>query len=199
MKKGILFVISGPSGVGKGSVIKRLVSLSNVAVSISATTRKPRDSEKDGVDYYFISKEEFMLHINDGDMVEYNEYCGNFYGTIRSKLEKLLLENEVVLLEIDVNGVEMIAKELDCVKLFLLPPSFEELKNRLMNRNTETQSSLEKRLKQAYFEIEKACNYDYIIENDFIDEVVEKFNCIVKAERLRFKNSKSKLQKILKS
>ena len=136
-KNGVLIVVSGPSGVGKGSVLKELVSLKGIVISISATTRSPREFEKDGVDYYFISREKFKEYIEKNDMVEYNEYCGNLYGTIRSKLINLLKENEVVILEIDVNGASRIAKSFDCVRVFLFPPSFEELKERLVKRGTE--------------------------------------------------------------
>lgn len=192
-------VVSGPSGVGKGTVLKQISSFKGVAISISATTRKPREFEKDGVDYYFISREEFLENIKKEEMVEYNEYCGNFYGTIKSKLEELLKKNEIVLLEIDVNGAFLISKKLDCVKIFLLPPNFNELKKRLILRGTETKENVEKRLKQAYLEMKNVYSYDYVVVNDEIKNAVEKIKSIAKAETFKVKRRKLEIEEILKS
>ena len=192
-------VVSGPSGVGKGTVLKHISSFKGVSVSVSATTRKPRELEKDGEDYYFISREEFLENIKKGEMVEYNEYCGNFYGTIKSKLEDLLKKNEIVLLEIDVNGASLVSKKLDCVKIFLLPPSFNELKKRLILRGTETKENVEKRLKQAYIEMKDIYSYDYVVVNDEINNAVEKIKSIAKAESFKVKRRKFEIEEILKS
>lgn len=198
-KNGVLIVVSGPSGVGKGSVLKELVSLKGIVISISATTRSPREFEKDGVDYYFISREKFKEYIEKNDMVEYNEYCGNLYGTIRSKLINLLKENEVVILEIDVNGASLISKSLDCVLVFLFPPSFEELKRRLINRGTEGSESVEKRLKQAFVEVKKADEYDYLIVNENIKKAAKDILTIARAESLKVKNQKYRIKEFIEN
>lgn len=198
-KQGILLIISGPSGVGKGSVIKKLCCLKGFSVSISATTREKRNLEKDGVDYFFITKEEFKNNIKNKEMLEYNEYCGNFYGTIKNKLLEMLKKNDVVLLEVDVNGALNVSKRLEAVKIFLLPPSFEELEKRLKGRKTETEISLKNRLKNAYFEIEKAKYYDYVLVNQEIEKTVEDVNIIIKSENFRVRRNNSKIEQFLKN
>lgn len=198
-KKGVLIVVSGPSGVGKGSVLKELVSLKGVFISISATTRSPREFEKDGIDYYFISREEFEEHIAKNDMVEYNEYCGNYYGTIKSKLIKLLKENEVVILEIDVNGASRIVKSFDCVRVFLFPPSFEELKKRLVERGTENEESIKKRLSQAFIEVKRAYEYDYLVVNENIKKAAEDILNIAKVESLKIKNQQCRIEEFIEN
>lgn len=198
-KQGILLIISGPSGVGKGSVIKKLCCLKGFSLSISATTRKKREFEKNGVDYYFLTKEEFKNHIRNEEMLEYNEYCGNFYGTIKNKLVQMLNQTQVVLLEIDVNGALIVSKKLEAVKIFLLPPSFKELEKRLKGRKTETEQSLKNRLKNAYFEIEKAKYYDYVLINREIDKTVEQIKVIVESENFKVKRNKFKIENLLKN
>ena len=188
-------VVSGPSGVGKGSVLGKLAFLEGVAISISATTRKPREFEKNGVDYFFISKERFKEYIERNDMVEYNEYCGNLYGTIKSKLEKLLEENEIVLLEIDVNGASLVLNSFRCVRIFLLPPSFKELERRLLSRGTETKQTVERRLKEAAKEIKRAYEYDYLVVNDDVESAVGKIKNIAKAESLKVRRKKYEIDK----
>ncbi len=192
-------MVSGPSGVGKGSVLKKLVSLKGVALSISATTRSPREFEKDGVDYYFISREKFEEHIAKEDMVEYNEYCGNYYGTIRSRLEKLLEENDVVILEIDVNGAKRIAKYLDCIRVFLFPPSFEELKKRLTERGTESKEAIEKRLRQAFVEVERAYEYDYLVVNEYVEKAAKDILNVARMESLKIENQKCRIEEFVKN
>ena len=198
-KHGILLIVSGPSGVGKGSVIKKLCCLKGFSVSVSATTREKRNLEKDGVDYFFITKEQFKNHIKNEEMLEYNEYCGNFYGTIKNKLVEMLKQNEVVLLEIDVNGALNVSKKLEAVKVFLLPPSFKELEKRLKGRKTETELSLKNRLKNAYFEIEKAKHYDYVLVNQQIEKTVEEIKIIIKSENFKVKRNHFKIESFLKN
>ncbi len=198
-EKGVLIVVSGPSGVGKGSVLKELVSLKGVFVSISATTRSPREFEKDGVDYYFISREKFEEHIAKEDMVEYNEYCGNYYGTIKSKLMNLLKENEVVILEIDVNGASRIAESFECVRVFLFPPSFEELKKRLIKRGTENEESIKKRLNQAFVEVKRADDYDYLVVNEDIKKAAQDILNIAKVESLKIKNQQYRIEDFIRN
>ena len=182
MGKGVLLVISGPSGSGKGTILNVIGQDKNISVAVSATTRKPRNGEINGIHYHFMSRERFLDQIATNNILEYNEYCGNFYGTIKSKLGKLLEENEIVLLEIDVNGASLVSKKLDCVKIFLLPPSFNELKKRLILRGTETKENVEKRLKQAYIEMKNIYSYDYVVVNDEINNAVEKIKSIAKLE-----------------
>ena len=199
MKDGVLLVLSGPSGVGKGSVLKELVKLEGFKLSVSATTREPREGETNEKDYYFIDRDEFLKNVENGNMLEYNEFCGNYYGTLKNKLEALLKYNRVVILEIDVNGAENVLKSLDCVRVFLLPPSFLELKKRLVNRGTETQMSLKRRLEKACFEIKNAYKYDYVVVNDELNSAVNKIKAIVQAESLHVKNKKYKIDEILKT
>ena len=198
MKEGILLIISGPSGVGKGSVIKVLSSHDEVAVSVSATTRKPRAFEKDGVDYFFMSKEEFKENIEKDNIVEYNEYCGNFYGRMKDRLKELLKKHEVVLLEIDVNGAEKVYEKMKCVRVFVLPPSFSELKKRLLKRGSETEEVLKKRLDQAFVEIEKSGRYDYLIVNESVEQTAKYLKEIITAEKLKTFRSIKKIEQLLK-
>lgn len=191
--------MSGPSGVGKGSVLKELTREEGFKISVSATTRNPRSQEVDGKDYYFISRDEFLENVENGNMVEYNEFCGNLYGTLKNKLNNLLIENDVVILEIDVNGAERVLKNLDCVRIFLSPPSFSELKKRLVKRGTETNLSLNKRLEKARFEMQKAYEYDFVVVNDEVKDAVEKIKAIVRSERLRVKSQIFKIDEILKT
>ena len=192
-------IVSGPSGVGKGSVLKELENLEGVAISISATTRKRRNQEKDGIDYFFISREEFEEHIKKDDMVEYNEYCGNLYGTIKSKLEDLLSNNDLVILEIDVNGSALVLEKFDCVRVFLMPPSFEELKRRLENRGTEEKNSIERRLKEAFVEVKKGYSYDYLVVNDDIKKAADDIMSIARAEFLNIKRKQFVMKDFLKN
>lgn len=193
---GILFVVSGPSGCGKGTILNEVCSShgSKIALSVSATTRKPRFNEKHGIDYYFLKRTDFLKHIANGDLLEYNEYCGNFYGTLKQEVEKLLNDYEVVILEIDVNGVKNVRKILNCVSVFIVPPSLEVLKSRLLSRKTESVVTVQKRLNQARLELNRAVDYDYVIVNDFVKNTVDCFNAILVAEkhrsfRVQFKSS----------
>lgn len=192
LKKGMLLVVSGPSGSGKGTLIKNFVSsFKKVGVSVSATTREKRDGELHGKDYYFITKKEFKYQLKEGNIVEYNEYCGNFYGTMKSKLQDLLENNDIVVLEIDVNGAKKINTVFDCVNIFVLPPSFSVLKKRLIARGTETLENVDFRLSEAKREIKLAHLYDYLIINEKLENAVQDIKNIIYAERLRLKNSKN--------
>lgn len=185
MKKGVLLVISGPSGSGKGTILDIIKKDKNISVAVSATTRKPRSGEIDGVHYHFMSRERFLDQIATNNILEYNEYCGNLYGTMRSEIESNLNRGKSVILEIDVNGAQKISDSMDCVKIFILPPNIETLKERLFLRGTETRESIKNRIDQAYKEIEKACYYDYIVVNAVLDEAVEKIRSILDIEILK--------------
>ena len=187
MKKGLLIVISGASGTGKGTVCKKLLSdLSEVAYSISATTRNPRPGEIHGREYYFLSVEEFETWIQQEKFLEYANVYGNYYGTPLNKIQERLNRGEDVLLEIDVQGALNVKEKCpDGVYIFLLPPSLEELKRRIEGRGTETPESLDKRLKNAVAEIKIGLNYDYVVVNDDIDTAAAQIKAILAAERLK--------------
>jgi len=187
MQKGLLIVISGASGTGKGTVCKKILAdLPEVAYSISATTRKPRSGEIDGREYYFLSVEDFKSWIAEEKFLEYAEVYGNFYGTPLNKIEERLNRGEDILLEIDVQGALNVKKKCpEGVYIFLLPPSLEELKRRIEGRGTENPESLSRRLKNAVAEIKIGLKYDYVVVNDSIDVAAEKIKAILTAERLK--------------
>ena len=187
MKRGLLIVISGASGTGKGTVCKKILAeMSNVFYSISATTRKPRQGEVDGREYYFLSVDEFKQWIADEKFLEYAEVYGNFYGTPLNKIEEQLNRGEDVLLEIDVQGALNVKKKCpDGVYIFLLPPSLEELKRRIEGRGSETPESLSRRLKNAVAEIQIGREYDYAVVNDTIENAAAQIKSILVAERCK--------------
>lgn len=169
MSNGLLFVISGPSGAGKGTVVAELVKDSdNLGLSVSATTREMRPGETDGVSYHFVTKEQFEKLIAEGKMLEYNRYVnGNYYGTPLSEVEKVLSEGKDLILEIDVNGgIQVKEKVPDAVRIMIVPPSLEELEERLRDRGTETEETLRLRLARAREEMELSGEYDYVVVNE---------------------------------
>lgn len=171
-RKGVLFVVSGPSGVGKGTVNKRLFEEfgNAVAFSVSATTRGPREGEVDGREYFFISRQEFEKRVANNEFLEHAEYAGNCYGTPRDYVLSLLQRGVSVILEIDVQGAMQVKRRMpESVSVFILPPSFEELEHRLRGRGTETPEKIEKRLAAAKVEMARAPEYDYQIVNDDLD------------------------------
>ena len=183
--RGALVVLSGPSGSGKDTVIERLKEYNdNFWVSISATSREPRPGEEDGISYYFKSKEEFKAMIDNDELLEYNYYNGNYYGTPKGKIEKYLKEGINVILVIDVNGALSIKKKLpEAVFIFLIPPSMRDLIKRLKKRGTESNDKILSRFKQAYKEINEVNKYNYVIINDEIDNAARKVNAIIEAEK----------------
>ena len=173
MKRGKFIVISGPSGVGKGTICNVLLKELNAWFSVSMTTRDIREGEIDGVNYYFISKEEFRKRIDDSKLLEYNIYNGNYYGTPKDKVLEKMNEGRDVFLEIDVNGARNIKKIFpDALLIYIAPPSIEELRNRLINRGTEDIEVIEKRLKIADDEMKQVEIYDYVVINDNIDKAI---------------------------
>ena len=187
-KKGVLVVFSGPSGVGKGTVRKRFFEImgDKLYYSISMTTRAKREGEQDGVDYHYVSREKFLEEIEKDNVLEYNEYVGNFYGTPKDKVFEKINAGIDVVLEIEVNGARMIKEKVpNCVSIFIGPPSFESLKTRLVGRNTESADVIEKRLNKARDEIASADQYDYIVINDDVDVAANEVISIIESEHLR--------------
>lgn len=192
--KGLLIVISGPSGAGKGTICKDLVSKGNFYLSVSATTRSPRKGEADGINYFFTTKEAFKQGIENDDFLEYAEVYGNYYGTPKSKVMKMIEDGMDVILEIDIQGALKVKENYsDGVFIFILPPSMEELKNRIIQRASETPESLMLRFKSAYKEINYVSKYNYAVVNDMVDNAVDKIECIISAERCRVDRIKDKL------
>ena len=192
--RGLLIVVSGASGTGKGTVCKKLLGkLPNVHYSISATTRKPRQGEVDGREYYFISEDDFKQWIADGKFLEFAEVYGNFYGTPLTKIEERLNRGEDVLLEIDVQGALNVKRKCpDGVYIFLLPPSLNELKRRIEGRGSETPDSLKRRLQAAVAEIQIGREYDYAVVNDTVDNAAAQIEAILVAERCRVARNEDK-------
>lgn len=185
--RGLLIVISGPSGAGKGTICKTFLERNTeVAISVSATTRFPRSGEVDGVNYHFMSKEQFKKKIDDNDFLEYAEVYDNFYGTPKSNVEQLLESGKDVILEIDIQGALKVKENTEeGVFIFILPPSMEELKARIIKRGSETPESLMKRFKSAYKEINFISRYNYAVVNDEVEAAVEKLEAIICAEKCR--------------
>ena len=182
--RNILFVLSGPSGVGKGTLANLLRERNdNIALSISCTTRQPREHETNGKEYFFVSKDEFIKEIDNGGFLEYSLHFGNYYGTPRSFVEDKLKTHDVML-EIDVNGGLSVKKNYkDAILIFIAPPSFKELKQRLVNRHTETEEKIEERLKRIDYELEKEKQYDYTVINDDLEKTVSELEKIIKEEK----------------
>lgn len=187
MSKGVLTVVSGFSGAGKGTVMKRLLEkYDDCALSISVTTRKPREGEVDGREYFFRTREEVEAMIEAGELLEYAQYVNNYYGTPRPYVEKMLAEGKNVILEIEIQGAMKIKEMIpDAVLTFVAPPTFEELKNRLVGRGTETQDVIESRLKRAAEEAEGMDSYDYLLINDVVEDCVDELHEIILSERRR--------------
>lgn len=180
MKKGKFIIISGPSGVGKGTICDVLLKELNAWFSVSMTTRGIREGEVDGVNYYFISKEEFKKRIDDGQLLEYNIYNDNYYGTPKDKVLEKLEEGINVLLEIDVNGARNVKNIFpDALLIYIAPPSIEVLRERLINRGTEEIDVIENRLKIAEEELKQVDFYDYVIVNDDLDEAINRVKDII--------------------
>ena len=193
-RKGLLLVVSGPSGAGKGTICKALLNKHDqIKLSVSATTRKPRNGEVHGVNYFFIEKEEFTKMIENGEFLEYAQIYDNFYGTPKAAIIECLEKGQDVILEIEMQGARQI-KEVypEGVFIFVLPPSLEELKSRIVGRGTETQEEIEKRFSCAFEEINQIVNYDYFIVNEDIEKSVSDVEAIICAEKnkvTRYKNN----------
>ena len=195
-KKGQLIVVSGPSGVGKGTVLKEyLASRDQIAYSVSATTRSPRPGEEHGVHYFFLSREEFEQTVQSGGMLEYASYNNNYYGTPKKPVEEQRAKGNDVVLEIEVQGALQVKKACPDA-LFIAPPSFEELASRLTGRQTEDSKTVENRLNIAHKELLCAKEYDYIIVNDTVELAVQRLAQVISANRYSIKNMKEFLDEV---
>lgn len=195
-KSGLLVVFSGPSGSGKGTVLKQAMRKNhNLELSVSVTTRSPRNGEVNGVDYCFCSADEFEKLLSEDGLLEWAEFCGNRYGTPKRRIEQRLQEGKDVVLEIEVQGAMKVRKAFpDAVLIFNLPPSADELKERLIGRKTESPEVVEKRLKTAVWEISQAELYDYVIVNDDVGSASSMFLSILMSEKCRTARNKMLLE-----
>ncbi|MDT2767286.1 guanylate kinase [Globicatella sulfidifaciens] len=187
-QRGLLIILSGPSGVGKGTVRAAIFKDNkfNYVYSVSATTRQSRPGEVDGVDYYFVSKEQFKQYIEEDALLEYAEYVGNYYGTPIQKIEENLAAGNDVFLEIEVQGALKVRERMpEGIFIFLAPPSLDELKSRITGRGTDREDVILERMQMAKEEIEMMQHYDYVVVNDTVEHAVDKVNAIIQCEHLR--------------
>ena len=186
MAKGVLLIISGPSGSGKGTIVEQLVSELGYCVSISATTRNPRPNEKDGIHYFFKTKEEFEKMIDNGELLEHAAFCGNYYGTPKKYVEEQLESGKNIILEIEVQGALQVKKKVpDAVFIFLTPPDLDELQDRLVGRGTDSAEVIAQRIEKAKEEIAMMREYDYAIVNDEVPLAAERVKRVIEAEHFR--------------
>lgn len=200
MNKGRLIVFSAPSGCGKGTMLAEILKNEKFRCSVSATTRSPREGEIDGVNYHFLTREDFESRINAEQFLEHAEYCGNYYGTLMSEVDSYLDKGINVILEIEVQGAMKIReKRPEALFVFIAPPSVAELTRRLKKRGTETDEVIAERVSQAAGEIAAAEKYDYIIVNDTLEDAVSDFFAVIRAEELKSENMGEILNEVLKN
>jgi len=199
-EKGLLIVISGPSGVGKGTVRSALFEMEghDLVYSISMTTRKPRGSEVEGKEYYFVSHDEFEQNIEEGKMLEYAEFVNNYYGTPLDKVREQLDIGKEVVLEIEVQGATQVREKMkEAILIFIAPPSYDALHKRLASRGTESKELIEKRIEKAKREIDLAYMYDYIVVNDTVENAADKIMAIIRAEHATVERTIHKYKEML--
>ncbi len=199
-KKGLLVIFSGPSGSGKGTIMKSLLaSREDTVLSVSMTTRAPRPGEIDGYHYHFVTREEFQKTIEEDGFLEYAEYNGNFYGTPEAPIRRLLNEGKNVMLEIEVQGAEKVMDHRsDVVSIFITTPSYEELERRLRGRGTEPEEVIQGRMKTSQYELSRAFRYQYIVLNDEVEKAVERITTIIDAEHMRYSRMENTILEVLK-
>lgn len=198
MESGLLVVISGPSGSGKGTICKRLIEvMDNIKVSVSATTRKPRVGEIEGINYFFIDEEKFIHKINNDEFLEYALVYGNYYGTPKKEVLNELENGKDIILEIDIQGALNVKKNYPKgVFIFILPPSIKELKNRIEGRGTDSNEVILRRMECVYEELNYAFQYDYVVLNDEVEAAVEKIKGIISAEKNKAIRNQALINKI---
>lgn len=198
MNKGLLIVVSAPSGCGKGTILSEVLKDDSFYYSVSATTRSPRLGEVNGVTYHFITKQGFEERIKNNAMLEYAEYCGNYYGTPKKEIDEMREQGKNVILEIEVQGA-MKVREIcpDAVFIFVLPPSVAELERRLKKRATETDDVIAQRVSQARSEIELARKYDYVVVNAALEDAINDFKTVIKAEELKVSNAQDLIDEVI--
>ena len=199
MSKGFLLIISGPAGTGKGTVCKELLERNkDIIFSVSSTTRNPRVGEEDGINYHFIEEDKFKGMIERNEFLEHAFVHTNYYGTPREFVMDEIEKGEIVLLEIDVQGALQVKKNYsEAVFIFLLPPTMEELKNRIVKRGTESEEDINTRFENAFKELDFVGEYDYFVINDKIEDAVESVEAIIKAEKLRVKRHSDIKDKVI--
>lgn len=199
-KRGLLITLSGPSGSGKGTIVRRLLEQRpDTVLSVSATTRAPRPGEVDGVHYHFLDRAVFLRMIEEDAFLEYAEYNGNFYGTPKAPVEELLAQGKNVLLEIEVQGAEKVMDSgVDLVSVFITIPSMEELERRLRGRQTETEDMILSRLAIAERELHRAFRYNYVVLNDEVEAAVARIVTIMEAEQMRYSRMKDTILEVMK-
>ena len=195
--RGKTFIVAGPSGVGKGTVLKKLFETHDLYYSVSATTRDPREGEVDGVHYHFLSVEEFRAMIAEDALLEHAEYAGNYYGTPKRYVDEAMDAGRDVILEIEMQGARQVcAKRPETIRIFIAPPSWEELERRLVTRGTDAPEKIAQRLRQARVELENAGEYDYMVVNETVEEAAKELAAILCAEHCRVDDER--LEKIPK-
>lgn len=199
MSRGGVFIISGPSGSGKDTLLVELFKKKpDIKFSISSITRDMRQGEVEGEKYNFISREKFESMIENNQLLEYNVFVGNYYGTPKAPVEKAVSEGEDIFIEVDVNGAAQIREKLpEAVSIFIMPPSFEELKRRLSGRGTESAELIEKRMSSAIGEIRRAAEYDYIVVNDDINTAVDDIISVISSSRLMLNRQRHIIDEVL--
>jgi len=200
-RRGIVFIVASPSGGGKTTICHRILDCDPLLhFSVSYTSRKPRESEREGIDYHFVSDDEFKRKSDRGDFLECAVVHGHYYGTDRIVTERILERGKDVLMDIDVQGADMVKRALpDAVRIFILPPSRDIMKQRLQNRGTESREQLERRLSIAAKEIEHWQGYDYAVINDDLEEAVEEVRSIIRAERSSLRHDMPDVRETLRS
>lgn len=200
MNKGRLIVFSAPSGCGKGTMLEEILKDERFTVSVSATTRAPREGERDGVNYHFLTREDFEQRIKDGKFIEHAEYCRNLYGTLSSEVDGRLEKGQNVILEIEVQGaMKLMETRSDAIFIFVAPPSVGELRRRLKKRGTESDEVIEERVSKAVWEISQAEKYDYIIVNDALEDALSDFFSVMRAEQLKSGYSGNIIKEVLEN